>query len=153
MRTRAGHIAVTLLALAATGCSVGQGSPDGWRYLRAGPVAVALPKTWRVRAGGAELPGTRGRTDAALSVAAAPRHPGRVPADARRETLTIDGRRAQVLSFAAAAPDGRPAGHVEVRVLDPAGPAVTIRAWAVDGTAHDPALLREIVNSVEFPAS
>jgi len=144
---------VAALALAAAGCSVGQGSPDGWRYLRTGSVAVALPKTWRARTGGAELPGTHGRTDAALSVtASAPRTHG-VPADARRETLTIDGCRAQVLSFARAAPDGRPAGHVEVHVRDRAGHPVTISAWAVDGTAHDPALLQEIVNSVEFPAT
>lgn len=150
---RAGAAGGVVLALAATGCSVGQGSPDGWRYLRTGSVAVALPKTWRVRAGGAELPGTLGRTDAALTVAGAvPARAGRLPSDARRETLTIDGSRAQVLSYAQATPDGRPAGHVEVRLRDPAGHPVTIRAWAVDGTAHDPALLQEIVNSVEFPA-
>jgi hypothetical protein len=148
------HTAVLGLALAAAGCSVGQGSPDGWRYLHTGPVAVALPKTWRERAGGAVLPGAGGRADAALTVTgAAPARHAKLPADARRETLTLDGRRAQVLSFSQAAPDGRPAGHVEISVRDRAGHPVTIRAWAVDGAAHDPALLQEIVNSVEFPAS
>ena len=148
------YAAVLGLVLATTGCSVGQGSPDGWRYLRTGSVAVALPKTWQERVGGAELPGTGGRTDAALTVtAAAPARHLKLPADARRETLTLDGRRAQVLSFSQAAPDGRAAGHVEISVRDPAGHPVTIRAWAVDGTAHDPALLQEIVNSVEFPAA
>jgi hypothetical protein len=156
-RGKAGRItlagAATLVLGAAAGCSVGQGAPDGWRYLRHGPVAVALPKTWRPTADGARLPGVRGRTDAALTVGAATGPAARVPADARRQHLTIDGRAARVFSYARPAPDGRPAGHVEVRVPDVAGRPLTLRAWAVDGTAHDPALLAEIVNGIEFPGS
>lgn len=195
-RRRAAVAGATALLAGAAGCSVGAGAPDGWRYVRAGAVAVALPKTWHVTAGAtgllAELPGARGRTDAALALTAAdPDHApdpgpdsaptartaarapartaalhaasgaparaaalvpaGPVPADARQETLTIDGSRARAFYYARPVRDGRPAGHVELRLRDPAGRAVTVRAWAVDGAAHDPALLREIVNGIEFP--
>lgn len=190
-RPAAAAAVTVLLVTAAAGCSVGPGAPDGWRYVRAGTMAVALPKTWRVTADGpgglrAELPGSGPGTapDAALAVTpalpvpavaappaahsrTAPAHPAGgtppgaatpplvpvrpVPADARRQTPAIDGSRARVFSFARPAPDGRPAAHVEVRLHDPAGRAVTLRAWAVDGAAHDPALLQEIVNSIEFP--
>jgi hypothetical protein len=61
---------VLVLAAAAAGCSVGQGAPDGWRYQRHGPVAVALPKTWRATANGALLRGPGGRADAGLSLMA-----------------------------------------------------------------------------------
>jgi hypothetical protein len=142
-----------LAVAAVAGCSVGQGSPDGWRYLRHGPVAVALPRTWLPTADGAVLPGSRGRTDAALTVAtpAPDALPVAVPAGARRQTLTIDGRTARVVSYARPAPDGRPAGHVEVRLGDVAGRPLTVRAWAVDGASDDPTLLAEIVNGIEFP--
>lgn len=194
---------------AAAGCSVGQGAPDGWRYVVTGTVAVAHPKTWHETSDGAVFRGRDGRVDAALvisegraaaanPVAEVPAgQPGRRPAEAqsgqsevskrakvseqterstvaqqseqakdvgrpdrakqpaaayaRRESLRIDGRRTEVLTYAEPAPDGRPAGHVEIRAVDPAGHPVLIRAWAVDGTAaDDPSLLREIVNSVEF---
>jgi hypothetical protein len=159
---------------AAAGCAVGQGSPDGWRYLSTGTVAVAHPKTWRESGDGAVLRARSGRTDAALTVT-----PGggadyleTVPADGRekrssrgaaiqaravpapgyvrREVLRIGGHPAQVLTWAQPVADGRPAGHVEVHAADAAGRPVVIRAWAVDGTADDPSLLREIVNSIEF---
>ncbi len=177
--------AVALVLAAAAGCSVGQGSPDGWRYQRHGPVAVALPKTWRATAGGALLRGPGGRTDAGLSLAttaatsaagaasgsaAAPaagssaRSSARssagsasaagsppVPAGARRQTLTLDGRPARVAYFARPTPDGRPADHVEVRVDAPGGAPLTLRAWTARAATHDRTLLAEIVNSIEFP--
>jgi hypothetical protein len=168
-------VVAVLTACATAGCSIGEGSPDGWRYLRTGSVAVALPKTWRVTGSGAALPGSHGRTDAVLTVtvtggrnaagssqaqtqtqtqvpaparAAAP--DGGVPAGARRRTLTLDGRHAQVLTFTRAAPDGRPACHLEVRVQDRAGHTVTVHGWVV-GAPLDSILLKEIVNSIEFP--
>lgn len=181
--------AVVLVLAAAAGCSVGQGSPDGWRYQRHGPVAVALPKTWRATAGGALLRGPGGRTDAALSLtptaatttatsaagaasgsasgsAAAPAAGSSarssagsasaagsppVPAGARRQTLTLDGRPARVAYFARPTPDGRPADHVEVRVDAPGGAPLTLRAWTARAATHDRTLLAEIVNSIEFP--
>jgi hypothetical protein len=180
--------AVLVLAAAAAGCSVGQGAPDGWRYQRHGPVAVALPKTWRATANGALLRGPGGRADAGLSLtattatpsaagaagsagsagsaAAAPGSaPGAasgaaasgaagsppVPAGARRQTLTLDGRPARVAYFARPAPDGRPADHVEVRVEAPGGTPLTLRAWTARAATHDRTLLAEIVNSIEFP--
>jgi hypothetical protein len=190
--------AVLVLAAAAAGCSVGQGAPDGWRYQRHGPVAVALPKTWRATADGALLRGPGGRADAGLSLtattatpsaagaagpagsaAAAPRAAGSargsagsapgaasdaaasgasgaagsppVPAGARRQTLTLDGRPARVAYFARPAPDGRPADHVEVRVEAPGGTPLTLRAWTARAATHDRTLLAEIVNSIEFP--
>ncbi|MEE4543538.1 hypothetical protein V2S66_16345 [Streptomyces sp. V4-01] len=162
-RNAAAAGAAALVLSGVAGCAVGQGAPDGWRYQRHGPIAVALPKTWRATPGGAVLPGPRGRTDAALTVAAAARPaadsapaadsgPDAVPADARRQTLTIDGRTARVSSYAGPAPDGRPAGHVEVRLRDGAGRPLTVRAWAVDGAGHDRTLLAEIVNGIELPA-
>jgi hypothetical protein len=166
--SKGAHIAAFALALAAAGCSVGQGSPDGWRYLRRGAVDVALPKTWQPTADGAVLLGAFGRTDAVLTVTGGARPvpapaPGagrgqgpadayeQVPADARRQTLMIDGHAARVFGYARPAPDGRPAGHVEVRAVDAAGRPLTLRAWAVDSAGHAPALLQEIVNSIEFP--
>ncbi|MEC3996704.1 hypothetical protein VSR01_25635 [Actinacidiphila sp. DG2A-62] len=181
--------AVLVLTAAAAGCSVGQGAPDGWRYQRHGPVAVALPKTWRATADGALLRGPGGRADAGLSLtattatpsaaglagsagpagpagsaAAAPRAAGSapgvasgaagsppVPAGARRQTLTLDGRPARVAYFARPAPDGRPADHVEVRVEAPGGTPLTLRAWTARAATHDRTLLAEIVNSIEFP--
>lgn len=177
MRSRVVHIGAIVVGLvAAAGCSVGQGSPDGWRYMTTGAVEVAHPKTWRETRDGAVLHGGHGRTDAAFSVTAGggagnaetvpaggnPKtaarkaetldQPAGVPAPGyvRREALRIDGRPAQILSYAQPAADGRPAGHIEVRTTDPRGHSVLIRAWAVDGTADDPSLLREIVNSIEF---
>ncbi|WP_405586857.1 hypothetical protein [Streptomyces sp. NBC_01190] len=163
--------AAVLTALLAAGCAVGQGSPDGWRYLRSGQAAVAYPKTWRQTANGAALRGPHGRTDAALTVEAAPAAPGgspnrapapraaaegpapeAVPAGARASTLILDGHRARVYDYARPAPDGRPAAYAEVRVPGRDGRPLLIRAWAVDGTVRDPAVLREIVNSVEFSA-
>jgi hypothetical protein len=180
-------VAVTLVG---TGCSVGQGSPDGWRYLRAGQVAVAHPKTWRETASGAVLRDAHGRTDASLVIqpagtgagtggqgsgadgsggpgtraagseaagtgvgaAGSQVPPGVVPADARRDTLSLDGHRAAVYNYARPAPDGRPAAYVEVHVQGRDGRPLLIRAWAVNGVGHDRTLLPEIVNSVEFTA-
>lgn len=139
-----------ILALAA-GCSVGRGSPDGWRYLRGGPVAVAHPNTWQETATGAVLRGPDGRTDAALTVTpVASGALGSPPARAR--TLTIDGRTAEVYGYDQPTADGRAAGHVEVRTQDRAGHPVLVSAWAVDH-GSDSALLREIVNSIEFSRS
>lgn len=215
MRNKWGYIGYTALGFgstvaglaAAAGCSVGQGSPEGWRYLDTGTVAVAHPKSWHETSGGAVLRGAGGRTVAALTVTpgaapgveaeveaaaaaggttggagtahgtagAATAHGGdadgrkgakggekaatavrgtgpAAPGYIRREELRLDGHRAQVLSYAQPTPDGRPAGHVEVRTTDAAGHPVVIRAWAVDGTADDPSLLREIVNSIQFTA-
>jgi hypothetical protein len=176
--------AVLVLAAAAAGCSVGQGAPDGWRYQRHGPVAVALPKTWRATADGALLRGPGGRADAGLSLTATTATPSAagaagsagsagsaaaapgaasgaaasgaagsppVPAGARRQTLTLDGRPARVAYFARPAPDGRPADHVEVRVEAPGGTPLTLRAWTARAATHDRTLLAEIVNSIEFP--
>jgi hypothetical protein len=185
--------ATVLVLAAAAGCSVGQGSPDGWRYQRHGPVAVALPKTWHATAGGALLRGPGGRTDAALSLTATTATPSAagsagsagstgsagsasraapgsapgaapasaasagsagsppVPAGARRQTLTLDGRPARVAYFARPAPDGRPADHVEVRVEAPGGAPLTLRAWTARAATRDRTLLAEIVDSIEFP--
>lgn len=193
MRNKWGYIGYTALGFgstvaglaAAAGCSVGQGSPEGWRYLDTGTVAVAHPTSWHETRGGAVLRGADGRTEAALTVtpaqapapaaAAAPARTAGIEAAAppepaaavqapgppgppvppgsgrvRREEVRLDGRRAQVLSYARPAPDGRPAGHVEVRTTDAAGHPVVIRAWAVDGTADGPAVLRGIVGSIQF---
>ncbi|WP_225847684.1 hypothetical protein [Streptomyces sp. HPF1205] len=207
MRNKWGYIGYTALGFgstvaglaAAAGCSVGQGSPEGWRYLDTGTVTVAHPTSWHETRGGAVLRGADGRTEAALTVTPAPapapapegagaaaeapeaapatgaeaaappesaaavQAPGRpvqpvppvppVPPGSgrvRREEVRLDGRRAQVLSYTRPAPDGRPAGHVEVRTTDAAGHPVVIRAWALDGMADGPAVLREIVDSIQF---
>jgi hypothetical protein len=153
-------------AVVAAGCSVGPGSPDGWRYVRVGEVAVAHPKSWRETATGAVLRDARGRTDAVLTVRPAgsvggspAKGPQRweaagsvPPADSRKDTLTLDGHRARVFNYARPAPDGRPAAYVEVQVPGRAARPLLIRAWTADGTARDPAVLPEIVNSIEFPA-
>jgi hypothetical protein len=145
--------------LAVAGCSVGQGAPDGWRYLRAVGVAVAHPKSWRESGAGAALHGAGGRTDGELAVvpddAGAPGPPADpkvavAPAHVQAATPTLDGRPARVLTFAQPAPDGRPATHVEVHLRTPAGHTVLIRAWTADGAIPDAALLQEIVDSVEF---
>lgn len=130
------------------GCGMGEGAPDGWRYVSTGVVAVAYPKGWEGTRGGAVLRGVDGRAEAGVEVGGVGE--GGVPAGARREVLEIDGSRAQVFSYARPTADGRPAGHVEVRAVDRGGRPVVVRAWAVDGTADDPSLLREIVNSIEF---
>ncbi|WNI17476.1 hypothetical protein [Actinacidiphila sp. ITFR-21] len=158
-RVRTGALLI-LGPVAAAGCSVGRGAPDGWRYLRAGEVAVAHPKSWReTGGGGAVLRGAGGRTDAALSVVPAGQGaPGAAPApaaptappDARKDTLVLDGRRARVYNYARPAPDGRPAAYVQVHVRGRDGRPLVVRAWAVDGAAHASALLPEIVNSIEF---
>lgn len=194
MRNKWGYLGYTALGFgstvaglaAAAGCSVGQGSPDGWRYLDTGSVFVAHPKSWHETSEGAVLRGRRGRTVAELTVTqgaapgveaevtdaaqkaegaaghgkAAPKTKKKAsavqagdaltPGYIRREELRLDGHPAQVLSYAQPTPDGRPAGHIEVRTTDAAGHPVVIRAWAVDGTADDPSLLREILNSIQF---
>ncbi|SCD54891.1 hypothetical protein GA0115240_114225 [Streptomyces sp. DvalAA-14] len=73
-----------------------------------------------------------------------------VPADARKDTLTLDGHRARVFNYARPAPDGRPAAYVEVHVTGRDGRPLLVRAWSVDGTSRDLTLLPEIVNSIEF---
>ena len=155
---------------AAAGCAVGQGSPDGWRYLRSGPVAVAHPKTWQRTPTGAALRLPGGRTDAQLTVgtvstvatAAGTGHgaPPPPPHAARRETLRIDGRSARVLSYLSPAPDGRPATWVDVTLQTRDGRPVEVRAWTLNGrtvrtasghgTADGRLLLREIVDSIEL---
>jgi hypothetical protein len=169
MRDTWGYIGYTALGFgstvvglaAAAGCSVGQGSPDGWRYLDRGTVAVAHPGSWHETGDGAVLRGRDGRTVAALTVTPGPAPGAAVqagdrlaPGHVRREELRLDGHPAQVLSYVRPAPDGRPAGHIEVRTTDAAGHPVVISAWAVEGTAEGtadaPALLREIVNSLQF---
>lgn len=144
-------------------CSVGAGAPDGWRYLRADPLAVAVPKVWQDARAGAVLRGAGGRTDGEVTVTldqggTAPGAGGSPDkatavalASARRESLVFDGHPGEVLSYAQPAPDGRPAARVEVRLHDYDGHPVTVRAWTVDGTA-DPMVLREIINSIEFAA-
>jgi hypothetical protein len=174
-----------------TACSVGTGAPDGWRYLRVDPLAVAVPKTWQPAPTGAVLRGAGGRTNGEVTVSTdaaphpatgpggpaaapgapqapaapgAPRPPAapgrhRSPATpdkaaaalaaVHRESLVFDGRPGQVLSYAQAAPDGRPAARVEVRLRDDKGRPVTVRAWTADG-ATNPRVLREIINSIEF---
>ncbi|MFF7196757.1 hypothetical protein ACIOC1_08155 [Streptomyces sp. NPDC088197] len=149
--------ALTCLVLATlSACSVGAGAPDGWRYLRADPLAVAVPKTWQDVRGGAVLRGPDGRTDAEVAVSANPGAGGppdkataTALATARKESLDFDGQPGQVLSYVQAAPDGRPAARVEVRLHDYEGHPVTVRAWTADGAA-DPMLLRRIINSIEF---
>lgn len=167
--------AMSLAALLGTltACSVGAGAPDGWRYVRVDPLAVAVPKAWRTARTGAVLRGAGGRTNGEVTVTTEPATaPGGSPdrtgkpgrpgkpaapdrattaalATARKESLVFDGHRGQVLSYVQAAPDGRPAARVEVRLRDYDGRPVTVRAWTVDGTA-DPLVLREIVNSIEF---
>ncbi|SFF46873.1 hypothetical protein SAMN05216251_11570 [Actinacidiphila alni] len=158
-------LAVLLGALGTlSGCSVGAGAPDGWRYLRTDPLAVAVPKTWRATPTGAVLRGAGGRTDGEVTVSAAgetaaPGSPGAAPgpdkaaaaalATARKEWLVFDGHRGEVLSYVQAAPDGRRASRTEVRLTDVAGRPVTVRVWTVDG-ATDGLVQREIVNSIEF---
>ncbi|MEV6005241.1 hypothetical protein AB0M29_00380 [Streptomyces sp. NPDC051976] len=149
--------AATTAALALAGCAAGQGAPEGWRYLKAGEVAVAHPKNWHEVRSGAELRGPAGRIDAGLTVSAragsagSPARADAVPASARSETLDFDGRAGRVFSFAQPepGPTGRPASHVEVRFRDTRDRTVIVRAWAADGAA-DPLVLREIVNSIEF---
>lgn len=149
--------AATTAALALGGCSAGQGAPEGWRYLKAGEVAVAHPKNWREVRSGAELRGPAGRVDAGLTVSAqtgsagSPAPVDTVPDSARSETLDFDGRAGRVFSFAQPepGPTGRPASHVEVRFRDTRDRTVIVRAWTADGAA-DPLVLREIVNSIEF---
>jgi hypothetical protein len=178
MGAKWGRIGIGVLGpvIAAAACSVGTGSPDGWRYLRAGSVAVAHPKAWQESAAGAVLRGADGRADAGVTVmtagpaagqaadpaagqaagqAGAPGGAGQgtVPADARQEEMEIDGRPAQVFSYAGPVADGRGAGQVEVRAVDRSGRAVVLRAWVVNGAGGDPALLREIVNSIEFTSA
>lgn len=156
-----------------TGCAAGTGSPDGWRYLRAGPVAVAHPKTWQEVRSGAVLHGAGGRTDGEITVttdagadagaapgAGADRNPAppsaaeaahaAALATARKDSLDFGGHRAEVLDYAEPAPDGRPAAHAEVRFQRPDGRAVVVRAWTADG-ATGWKVLRQIVNSIEFP--
>jgi hypothetical protein len=151
-------VAVTSLAAllgAVAACSVGAGAPDGWRYLRVDPLAVAVPKTWQAARSGAVLRGAGGRTNGEVTVSTAPGpggspgRPAEAPASAHRKSLVLDGHRGQVLDYARAAPDGRPATRVEVRLRDPDGRPVTVRAWTANGTAG-PRVLREIVNSIEF---
>ncbi|MFC4032710.1 hypothetical protein ACFO3J_14615 [Streptomyces polygonati] len=141
---------------AVAGCSVGAGSPDGWRYLRAAQIAVAHPKSWQETGEGAVLRDAWGRTDAVLAVLPADRGSGSlagveaVPAGARKDALTLDGHPAQVFNYVRPAPDGRPAAYVDVRVTGRDGRPLLVRAWSVDGTSHDATLLPEIVNSIEF---
>lgn len=149
----------TVGVLAAAGCSVGQGAPDGWRYLQVQGMAVAHPKLWRESGAGAVWLGKGGRTNGALTVASdAPGASGppadpqqAVPADARTATMSLGGRTARVLDFGRAAPDGRPAAYVEIHVRNRAGQPLLVRAWTVNGASHDSALLQEIVDSIEFP--
>jgi hypothetical protein len=181
MRSTWVYSGLIALALGAAGCSAGQGAPDGWRYLRTGPVAVAHPKTWQRTPSGAELRRPGGATDAQLTVATAPAAPT-APADsagpadsaapraghgapppappaARTETLRIAGRPARVRSYLAPAPDGRPATWVNVTLSTPAGRPVEVTAWTLTtrpshasaGEADGPLLLREIVDSIELP--
>ncbi|WP_433892106.1 hypothetical protein [Streptomyces sp. CA-111067] len=175
MRSTCVYSGLIALALGAAGCSVGQGAPDGWRYLRTGPVAVAHPKTWQRTPTGAELRRPGGATAAQLTVvtasaapaapaeSAAPRAghgaPPPPPPAARTETLRIAGRPARVRSYLAPAPDGRPATWVNVTLSTPAGRPVEVTAWtlatrpshASAGEADGPLLLREIVDSIELP--
>jgi len=39
--------AVLLLGAASAGCAVGKGAPDGWTYINAHGIALAIPKNWR----------------------------------------------------------------------------------------------------------
>jgi hypothetical protein len=148
-----------MAAVAAAGCSVGQGSPDGWRYLRAPQVAVAHPRSWRETPTGAVLLDRRGRTDAALTVgpvrtdrygrpADAPDNV--VPPHARENPLILDGHPARVFDYIRRSPDGRPAAYVEIRVPGFDGRPLVVRAWVVLGAGHNAVVLPEIVNSVSF---
>lgn len=137
-----------------SGCSAGEGAPEGWKVMRGGSVTVAHPKVWE------EVPPT-GKTTAAAQAFAVLRGAGGRPVGeitvgpggatrrgVRARALTIDGRPAQQLRYVERAADGSRNRAVEVTTTDSHGRPVLVRVTGpdVDGWPEE---LRQIVNSID----